>query len=252
VTAPDTAATAAAPHAASSIPSAAFDAVLWDLDGTIVDTERHWMVAGDEILAEHLPDYGGGALDDMHGWALPDSARRMHELGVPLDVDAIVADHVRRVEEVLAGDGLDWRPGARELLALLRAADIPLALVTMSYRSVAELILASLPPATFAVVVTGDDVMHGKPAPDAYLLAAERLGVDPTRTVAIEDSVTGATAARAAGATTVGVPSALGSEALPAHAVWESLAGRTPADLVGVVTARSARTTPDTDSGGAK
>ncbi|MGH3361128.1 MAG: HAD family hydrolase, partial [Nocardioides sp.] len=116
------------------------------------------------------------------------------------------------VEELLDGvvarvvEAVPWRPGAIELLAELNAADVPCALVTMSYRRFVEPVLEALPPDTFAVVVTGDAVTHGKPHPEPYLKAARDLGVDPARCVAIEDSNTGARSAEAAGCEVLVVP----------------------------------------------
>jgi HAD superfamily hydrolase (TIGR01509 family) len=99
-----------------------------------------------------------------------------------------------------------WRPGARELLEALRAEGVPSALVTMSWRSLADAVVAALPDGAFAVVVTGDEVAHGKPHPEPYRAAARLLGVEPEDCVAIEDSNTGAKSAVAAGCTVLCVP----------------------------------------------
>ncbi|WP_418608021.1 HAD family hydrolase [Georgenia sp. SUBG003] len=101
------------------------------------------------------------------------------------------------------------RPGGRgalEILAELRSAGVPCALVTMSYESFAGAVVAAAPAGTFQEVVTGDQVTRGKPHPEAYLTAAERLGVDPARCIAVEDSTVGVTAALASGARTIAVP----------------------------------------------
>jgi HAD superfamily hydrolase (TIGR01509 family) len=99
-----------------------------------------------------------------------------------------------------------WRPGAVELLADLQQRGVPCALVTMSYRRFVAPILAALPDGTFAEVITGDGVLHGKPHPEPYLKAARALGVDPADCLAIEDSNTGARSAEAAGCTVLVVP----------------------------------------------
>ena len=101
---------------------------------------------------------------------------------------------------------MPWRPGAVELLASLQEHGVPCALVTMSYRRFVAPILAALPEGTFAHVVTGDAVLHGKPHPEPYLKAARALGVDPADCLAIEDSNTGARSAEAAGCTVLVVP----------------------------------------------
>ena len=96
-------------------------------------------------------------------------------------------------------ESVPWRPGAVELLASLKEAGVPCGLVTMSYQRFVAPIVAALPPETFRVIVTGDQVSRGKPHPEAYLTAAGALGLAPEECVAIEDSNTGATSAEAAG-----------------------------------------------------
>ena len=110
-----------------------------------------------------------------------------------------------RVNEQLR-DAVPWRPGVLDLLASLRAAQIPCAIVTMSYRSQAQVVADGAPAGTFAHLVTGDEVTHGKPHPEPYLVAAELLGARPQDCVAIEDSGPGITSALASGARTLGVP----------------------------------------------
>src|SRR5690606_19555637 len=108
---------------------------------------------------------------------------------VPLEPDEIVD---RLLDGVIARlhRGIPWRPGALELLDDLYLAGVPCALVTMSWRRFVDPVLAALPTGTFAVVVTGDEVDHGKPHPEPYLRAAHALGVAPEDCVAIEDSPT--------------------------------------------------------------
>ena len=132
-----------------------------------------------------------------------------------------------------------WRPGARELLADVRANQIPTALVTMSWRRFAMEVVDALPAGAFDVSVVGDDVERGKPHPDPYLLAAERLGVDITRCLAIEDSPTGVASALAAGATVLAVPHHVDvparDEAGHRMIRRETLTGLTAADLASFV-----------------
>lgn len=206
-------------------------AVLWDMDGTIVDTEEHWISAAFEILREHGIRPPVGELDALVGLAMTDAAALMRAQGLEVADGPLIDAWVERASRTTAAAGLDWRPGARELLARLRADGTPLALVTMSYRSYARVVVDALPPGTFEVTVTGDEVARGKPAPDAYLRAAHLLGVDPSACVAVEDSLVGLAAARAAGARVVGVPRHMDLTAADADAVWPTLAGRTPADL---------------------
>lgn len=206
-------------------------AVFWDMDGTIVDSEEHWIGAAREIVDEHVAQAPIHRLDALVGMAIDDGAALMREIGVDLPVDEIVRRQIDGVLVRMEKHPLRWRPGARDLLAAVRAAGIPQALVTMSHRRTAAPVVAGLPDDTFDAVVTGDDVEHGKPFPDAYLRAADLLGVDPSRGVAIEDSPPGLAAARAAGMTVIGVPHHVDLSDLGAHAVWSTLVGRRPADL---------------------
>ncbi len=130
-----------------------------------------------------------------------------------------------------------WRPGAVELLAEVRAAGVPTGLVTMSYRELTDAVVAALPDGSFQAVVSGDEVTRGKPHPEPYLLAAERLGVDPLCCVAIEDSVTGATSARDAGCAVLVVPAAAPVDGLIGVTRRLSLRGMTVAGLIEVLQA---------------
>ena len=179
-------------------------AVLWDMDGTIVDTEPGWMAAETALMAEfgvtNTPDQHA----EMVGMALMTAAEVLRGRGVALPAEEIVD---RLVAEVLAGlrRHVPWQPGVLELLAELRAAEVPCAMVTMSYRSLAEAVAAGAPAGTFTTIVAGDEVTQGKPHPEAYLRAAAELGVDITRCVAVEDSVPGVASAYASGARTIGI-----------------------------------------------
>lgn len=206
-------------------------AVLWDMDGTIVDTESHWIAAADEIVRAHGLEPAPDALAALVGTSLSDGAALMRSLGVDAPVDQLIERHLELAMRNTMVASLTWRPGAREMLSALRADGSPLALVTMSYRKYADAIIAAIPDDTFDVVVTGDAVERGKPFPDAYLLAAERLEVDVRDCVAIEDSLIGLAAARAAGAHVLGIPHHVVISADAADAVWSTLRGRAPHDL---------------------
>ena len=181
-------------------------AVLWDMDGTLVDTEPLWIAAETELVAS----YGGQWTDEMAhqlvGNALPVSGQLIRDNSpVTLSAEEIV-DYL--LERVIAGmrRHVPWRPGAEFLLKNLVAQGIPNALVTMSYESFAGVLVEAVPAGTFSVVVTGDTVSHGKPHPEAYLTAVQQLGVDAADCVAIEDSIPGVRAAVAAGVPTIAVP----------------------------------------------
>lgn len=183
-------------------------AVLWDMDGTLVDTEPYW------IAEEHLlVEAAGGTWSHEDALALVGndlltSARtilaRTPVTGTPEEVvETLLGGVVRRCREEVP-----WRPGALELLAGLVAAGVPCALVTMSWQRLVDVVLARLPDGSFSTVVSGDQVTHGKPHPEPYLTAARRLRVEPQDCVALEDSATGIASATAAGVPTLGIPAA--------------------------------------------
>ncbi|MGQ7296753.1 HAD family hydrolase [Quadrisphaera sp. KR29] len=209
-------------------------AVLWDMDGTLVDTEPYWFEAEFALVAEHGGTWSEDQARSLVGSDLRESARRLRtEGGVDLVIDDVVAELLRRVVDAVRRE-VPWRPGARELLGALGEAGVPCALVTMSWEVLARELVAALPEGTFAAVVTGDAVRRGKPAPDPYLEAARRLGVEPSRCVALEDSTTGVTSALAAGVPTVGIPCVVELEARPGLVRVASLEGRDPAWLAAV------------------
>jgi len=206
-------------------------AVLWDMDGTLVDTEPYWMETEFALASE----YGGTWSDELAlelvGNDLITSGRfiRRH-MGIDLTPEEIVE---RLLDGVVARvrHEVPWRPGARDLLERLGEAEVPCALVTMSYERFVAPILAQLPAGSFRAVVTGDAVTRGKPDPEPYLTAARLLAVDPRTCVAIEDSDPGATSAAAAGCTVLVVPHHVAVPAGPGRAFRETLVGVTVADL---------------------
>lgn len=201
-------------------------AVLWDMDGTLVDTEPYWIEREHEIVRLH----GNGRWTDEHAHALVgldlrETGRYIIEHGgidLPVDdiVNLLLDGVIARVRQQIP-----WRSGARELLAELGAHGIPCALVTMSWRRFADAIVEALPEGSFTTIVTGDDVRRGKPHPEPYLTAAARLGVDARHCVAIEDSPTGVRAAVAAGCCTIGVPHFVGIPDDLGHHRLDSLDG---------------------------
>ena len=211
-------------------------AVLWDMDGTLVDTEPYWIAEEYKLVAEF-----GGEWSEQHAHALVGndlitSAQYIQvNGGVRLEPEQIIqrlSDGV--IEQVR--QHIPWRPGARELLADLGARGVPCALVTMSYRNLAKAIVEALPPGAFAVVVAGDDVTHGKPHPEPYLTAAARLGLTPDRCVAIEDSLTGVSSAEAAGVVVLAVEHLIPIPAAVGRTVVSSLTGWTAPDLAALIT----------------
>jgi HAD superfamily hydrolase (TIGR01509 family) len=212
--------------------------VFWDMDGTLVDTEPYWLTAETALVES----YGGTwSTEDglqLVGSSMERSAIILQSRGVALGVDEIVDRLTDRVLEQIRA-AVPWRPGARELLAALREAGVPTALVTMSIGRMAQHVAGAMGFAAFDAIVSGDQVSSGKPDPECYLLAAKLLGVDPARSVAIEDSEYGVAAAVASGMATIAVPLHVPLPASPAYTLWESLDGRTPEDLARVLDSRA-------------
>ena len=208
-----------------------YAAVLWDLDGTIVDTEPLWMAAEHALAAEH-----GKIWTEEDGLALVGNSliKSGHYIREKLEIEMTAEDVVDYLVNQLASalsEHIEWRPGARDLIEALDSAGVPQALVTMSYGPIAEPVAASLP---FKAVVTGDIVSRPKPYADPYLLAAELLGVDPEDCLAIEDSGTGAASANAAGCDVLAVPHFVTVPAADRRVLLPTLAGLTPSALDGL------------------
>ncbi|MFW6774981.1 HAD family hydrolase [Nocardioides sp. CPCC 205120] len=200
-------------------------AALWDMDGTLVDTEPYWIATEFELAERYGGTWSTEHALNLVGNDLLVSGRYIREhMGIEPSAEEIVELLLDGVVEKVRRE-VPWRPGARELLADLAAAGVPCALVTMSYRRFVEPILADLPTGAFAAVVTGDEVEHGKPHPAPYLTAADALGVDPGDCVAIEDSATGVASAVAAGCRVLAVPHHVEVPAGPGHTTHDTLAG---------------------------
>ena len=203
-------------------------AVLWDMDGTLVDTEPYWFAAERDLVDE----FGSGEWPDelakgMVGFDLLDGAAYLQRHG---DVDLPAEEIVDRLlDGVIARlhRRIPWQPGARELLAELNAAGVTCALVTMSWRRFVDPVLAALPPGSFVASITGDEVPlgEGKPEPTPYLLGAEAAGAHPADCVAIEDSPTGVRSALGAGCMVLGVPNVRDLTPEPGLTIVPSLDG---------------------------
>jgi beta-phosphoglucomutase-like phosphatase (HAD superfamily) len=142
-------------------------AVLWDLDGTLVDTEPYWVAAEFDLVHAHGGSWSREHAMELVGNDLIVSGRYLRQHGgIDLEPAQIVEDLIDRVVARVE-EQVPWRSGARELLADLRANQVRCALVTMSYRRLVEPILAGLPEDSFEAVVTGDAVTRGKPDPEA-------------------------------------------------------------------------------------
>lgn len=182
-------------------------AVLCDMDGTLVDTERNWFATEVSVMAdlgfdlgpEHAPRLLGSPMDPAVAYLLDVSGADI----APAELEHRI--NTRMVE--ILSTGVDLRPGAKRLLAELDTAGVPLALVTASHRAIVDAVLPSLGAHHFTVTVAGDEVPRSKPHPDPYLKAAAGLGVDPAHCIVLEDSPTGVASGEAAGCVVVAVPS---------------------------------------------
>jgi HAD superfamily hydrolase (TIGR01509 family) len=182
-------------------------AVLFDMDGTLCDTEAMWMAAEFALAARcGAPWTHEDGLRLVGSDLLVSGAYIRRRMGLTLSPEEIVSELLTTVVASVASDGVSWRPGAIELLVECNDRGVPTALVTMSYRVLVDAVVAALPAGRFDAVVTGQDVERGKPAPDAYALAADLLGVEATASIAIEDSATGAASGAAAGCLVLAVP----------------------------------------------
>jgi HAD superfamily hydrolase (TIGR01509 family) len=205
-------------------------AVLWDMDGTLVDTEPYWIECERDLVGLHGGVWTPEDAASLIGSDLLDSGKVLRDHGVDMEPEAIVEWLLDGVIERIQID-LPWRPGARSLLDECRRAGVRCALVTMSWRRFADAVLLSAPDGSFELTITGDEVSHGKPHPEPYAAAARALGIDPTRCVAIEDSRTGVASALAAGCATLGVPHVVSLDPAPNLTIVDSLVGVTVGDL---------------------
>ncbi|AGP59088.1 HAD family hydrolase [Streptomyces rapamycinicus] len=201
----------------------ALQAVLLDMDGTLVDTEGIWWDAEVSIFAEL-----GHALAEEYrqvvvGGPMSRSAQFLIEAtGAEIALAELTGLLNSRFTELIDGS-VPMLPGAHRLLTELAAHGIPTALVSASHRRVMDRVLRSLGPAHFALTVAGDEVERTKPHPDPYLFAAAGLAAEPGRCVVIEDTDTGVRAAEAAGCRVVAVPSVVPIEPVAGRTVIGSL-----------------------------
>ena len=185
----------------------ALRAVLWDMDGLLVDSEPLWFEVERTVMARLGGQWGkadqqaliGGSLDRTVSWLLAKAA-------VPASRDDVARWLVAEMAALIGARGLPLQPGAGPLLAGLDAVGVPCALVTASSRAIMEAVL-KVTALSFSVTICGEDVRRGKPDPEPYMLAADRLGVPTAGCVVLEDSPTGIAAALAAGCPVIAVPS---------------------------------------------
>jgi HAD superfamily hydrolase (TIGR01509 family) len=185
---------------------AVIEAVVFDLDGVIVDSEHVWDAARESVARERGGRWHEGAQKDMMGMSSPEWSRYMHDrIGLREPPEEISAAVVGRLGSIYREE-LPLIDGAPEAVDRL-AVRWPLAIASSSNRPIIDLVLElSGLGRYFRVTVSSEEVPRGKPAPDVYLEAVRRLGTDPARTVAIEDSQNGILSAKAAGMRVVAIP----------------------------------------------
>lgn len=184
-------------------------AILFDHDGTLVDTEPVWAAAKVALTAEFGGTWTEQDTLDCLGLSMQFTLDRLRERGVNLPDEEINNRLVAKVHKTLAQQPVEFLPGIEHFLSEVRDAQIPAAVVTNATTSVARRTANAAPEGTFSVIIGNDETTHPKPNPQPYLLAAERLGVDPTQCVAIEDSPSGVRSATAAGMRVIVVPGEL-------------------------------------------
>lgn len=210
-------------------------AVLFDMDGLLVDSEPLWYDVEFDIAAALGGQWRPADQAACVGGPLRATASRiLARATVPAPVDEVEIALIDGMAARLV-HGVPLRPGAADLLAGLRKHRVRTALVSSSERQLMDIALAGLPEHTFDASVAGDEVRSRKPDPEAYLRAAAELGVDPADCIALEDSVTGADAAEAAGCLCVVVPDLVAVTATATRPVFASLAD---IDLAGLLAIR--------------
>lgn len=202
-------------------------AVLFDMDGTIIDSEPYWMASEQALAAEHNGTWTANDGLDIIGMDLDASSKLFKDrANIPLEPEEIKNRLTNDVQSKLA-KVVPWRPGAQELLLELRKHNVKTALVTMALHRMAQQVVDAIPFDAFDVIVAGDDVTRGKPHPEAYQKAADLLGFETSKCIAFEDSITGLTSAEAAGTYAIGIPNIIEIPQKPGRIIWPTLEGVT-------------------------
>ena len=198
-------------------------AVFFDLDGLLVDSEPVWLEVESEVMAWLGGEWSSAHHEHLVGGSLASGVAYMVELaGSSVALEEVEQRVLEGMAERLS-TCVPLMPGAKDLLTELRAKGVTTALVSSSYRRLIEPVLDAIGREYFQLSVAGDEVTHTKPAPEPYLLAAARLGAEPGRCVVLEDSPNGVAAAEAAGCVTVAVPGLLPISPAPGRIVVSSL-----------------------------
>jgi HAD superfamily hydrolase (TIGR01509 family) len=219
----------------SAIPAA----VVFDNDGLLLETEEAWTRAEIQLFANHGSTFTHEHKRDLIGSSHTIAAGKLEVMLDQPGNGVALMDELQALVMVEAAHGVEPRPGAVALVDALSEAGIPIAVASNSQREFLDLVLHTAGVAEkFAVTVAGDEVPRPKPWPDIYLEACRRLGAEPAASVGLEDSPTGAQAAKAAGLTVIGVPYLADIEIPDADVVAGSLADAVVLEAVGLVPSR--------------
>jgi HAD superfamily hydrolase (TIGR01509 family) len=199
-----------------------FEAVLFDMDGTLVDTEPYWLEAESALMARHGHIWSEDDQRHCLGGPLPRVGDYMHSLVGVNDATFFMNELIAGVEKLFQR-GITFMPGGKELLTEIHKTGIPLALVSASPRTLVNATLNSLAANTFQVSVSSNDVSKSKPDPEPYIKAASMLGVNIANCLVLEDSIVGITSAQASGALTLAIPHIVEVAEHPRTIVVESL-----------------------------
>lgn len=211
--------------------SSTLEAVLFDMDGTLINSEPYWLICESTLMARFSHRWTDQDQAFCIGGPLPKVGAYMSELAGGAESAAYFeVELVRMVAEKFT-HGLEFMPGARELVDNLAQSKIPMALVSASPRLLVDCALALLPQGTFITSVSSQDVRVSKPDPESYLLAATRLGVDIKHCLVLEDSKTGIGAGLSSGAVVIGIPHIITYPATPRLHLRRDLVGLTTAGI---------------------
>ncbi|MFC5930345.1 HAD family hydrolase [Cryobacterium melibiosiphilum] len=207
-------------------------ALLWDLDGTLIDSEDRWALVCRQVAEASGAGKWSPTPADISGLAIPMLAGLLRARGSTGSLTHLTEELTERMRRLNRQEGVHWRPGALDLLEAAHLTGVPQALVTMSLEINVIDILDQLPRAYFTAIVTADMVAQHKPAPEPYLLALDTLGLSAVGSVAIEDSPAGLRSACDAGLNVIAVPCSRSIEPSNGYRIWDSLATRDMSDFV--------------------
>ena len=206
-------------------------AVLFDMDGTLVNSEPYWLIAETELMSRYGHKWSDEDQAFCLGGPLPKVGTYMSKLSEGADDPLYFETELVRLVAEQFKSGLEFVPGARELVADLFESQVPMALVSASPRLLVDSALNLLPAGTFVSSISNQDVKISKPDPESYLLAAEHLGVEIKQSIVLEDSRTGIDAGLASGAIVIGIPHLITYPPTPRLHLLPDLVGVTAHDI---------------------